>query len=348
MASRGHAKPLSVARESNAEENSEREAFDNLPASLFWPDALEWNLRPLFTEEDRRILAKKMRTLNVVSLEEGCGRMKNRLATLEDGTRVCCRYRDNGNQLRGDVYAYHFNRLLGMWNVPPTIAVKVDLSSPQWRNVKAAAAEAGWASGATIVVSQLVEELEEEYFPSVLKTASSLTASSAANLSTVEIKRVMEWTDMIVFDFVIGHTDRLFNTLLNSKWNSHMMEKPVHNLKKTVSSSDLVLLDNESGFDFGYVAAKQKEEYYRLQITFLEKICVFRAPTVRALVKLGNIDGKEDTPPSALLEKYIRQVDPLSFSALRIWRDSSQQEFSERVKETLKRVRECASDTVSR
>ena len=100
-----------------------------------------------------------------------------------------------------------------------------------------------------------------------------------------------------------------------------------------------------SGFYFGYMAAKQKEEYYRLQISFLESICVFRAPTIRAL---GSINGTVDTPPSVLLEKYIRQVDPLSYSALRIWRESSQIEFSKRVAETLKRVHECASNRVGR
>ena len=349
IASGGYAKPVAI-EVTNAEDNGDLGALDDLPPSLFWPDVLEWNLKPLFTEEDRRTLAKKMRTLSVVSLEQGCGRMKNRLATLEDGTRVCCRYRENGNQLRGDVYAYHFNRLLGMWNAPPTVAVKVDFSesNTQWRTVRDTAIEAGWTSGASIVVSQYLEELKDEHFPSVLKNVSSvlpLTASSVVNLSMAEKSRVMEWTDMIVFDFVIGHTDRLFNALINSKWNSQMMEKPVHNLKKTASSSDLVLIDNESGFDFGYVAAKQKEEYYKLQISFLESICVFRTPTIRAL---GSIIGTEGTPPSALLEKYIRQVDPLSYSALRIWRDSSQKEFSKRVAETLNRVHECASYRVGR
>lgn len=324
---------------------ADHDGLDEFPSSLFWQETDECKVKAHFTEEDRRTLAKKMRSLSVVSLKPGCGRMKNRLATLEDGTRVCCRYRDNRNQIRGDVYAYHLSGLLSMWNVPSTAAVKLDLFSPQWCNVRETAIEAGWQNGATIAVSQFVDDLEEEFFPSLLKNASSpsLTASSAAHASTAEMKRLMEWTDMIVFDFLIGHTDRLFNALLNSQWNSHMMEKPVHNLKRTASSSDLVLLDNESGFDFGYIAAKQKDEYYRLQMTFLERICVFRAPTIRALIKLGSTDGEQSTPPSANLEKYIRQVDQRSYSALRKWRTQSQTEFDTRVKETLKRVRECSS-----
>lgn len=314
---------------------------------VYWSDALDWK-NPLFTEEDRTILVKKMRTLSVVSLEEGCGRMKNRLATLEDGTRVCCRYRENGNQLRGDVYAYHFNRLLGMWNIPATLAVRVDLSSKQWQNVKATAIDAGWKNGVSIVASQLVDELNEEYFPFLIKNTSSmlpLTAASASNLTISELKRLMGWTDMILFDYVIGHTDRLFNALLNSRWNSHMMEKPVHNLKKISSSSDLVLLDNESGFDFGYVAAERKEEYLNLQIAFLERICVFRSSTINALRKLGgmNDDKSSNThpPPSTILDNYIRQTDPLSYSALWKWKTQSQREFDKRVRIALERVQDC-------
>ena len=315
--------------------------FDGeLSAGLFWPDALEWNVNALFTEDDRRALANKMRTLSVVSLEQGCGSMKNRLATLEDGTPVCCRYRDGGKQLRGDVYSYHFNRLLGMWNIPPTVAVKLDLSSKQWRNVRANATQAGWKSGFSIVISQFVNELQDEHFPSSLRNRSSLfplTATSLLNLSIPDVKQLMEWTDMIVFDFIIGHNDRLFNALLNSKWNSHMMERAVHNLKKT-KYSDLVFLDNESGFEFGYDVAEKEEEYFKLQISFLERICVFRSSTIRALSKLGSVGN---TPPSAVLERYIRHVDPSSYSALSVWRTRSQKEFDQRVRKTLERVHEC-------
>ena len=316
-------------------------------SGVFWPESLDWNVNALFTEDDRSTLVKKMRTLSVISLEPGCGRMKNRLATLEDGSRVCCRFRDNGNQLRGDVYAYHFNRLLGMWNIPATIAIKLDLSGKQWESVKTAATEAGWKDRVTVVVSQFIDGLEDEYFPLLLKNVSSfhpLTLQSASNLSTADTKALMEWTDMIVFDYIIGHTDRLFNALLNLKWNSHMMEKPVHNLKKTASSSDLVLLDNESGFDLGYIAAEKREGYFSLQIAFLERICVFRAPTISALAKLGSTDddSKSHPSPSALVEQYMRQVDPLSFSALWRWKDEAQREFDRRVRTVLERVDNCA------
>ena len=327
--------------------NVDQDGYSNgdlADSNRFWAESLEsWSaVRPLFSEEDRKTLAKKMRKLKVVSLEPGCGRMKNRLATLEDGTRVCCRYRESGNQLRGDLYAYHFNRILGMWNVPATVAVKLDLTGKQWRNVTQAAEEAGWKNGVSIIASQVVDDLQDEYFPPELLNTSAalpLTLSSAHS-----IERLMQWTDMILFDYIIGHNDRLFNALLNSKWNSHMMEKPVHNLKKTAKTADLVLLDNESGFEFGYIAAEKKEEYHQLQINFLDRICVFRRPTISSLMTLGSsaYNDRGSLSPSAHLENYIREVDLQSFTAVRKWKTQYQAEFDARVRRTLERVHKCA------
>ena len=315
---------------------------DDFPDSMFWPDALDWTVKAPFNAEDGKAFADKARSLRVTSLEEGCGRMKNRLATLEDGTRVCCRYRDNVNELRGDLYSYHLNGLLGLWNAPPTAAVKVDLSGKQWSGVREAAKEAGWKDRAVVLLSLYIDGLHEEHIPLLFRSGKyTLTTEIFSNMSltTEETKQLVQWTDMVVFDFVIGHTDRLFNILLNLKWNSHMMEKPVHNLKKT-RSSDLVLLDNESGFWIGYTAGKQTQENYNLQAHFLKRLCVFRRQTIQALLKLGSVSGQ---PPSAVLESYIQQVDPYSFSALRRLKDHLQAELNSRVKEVEKRLNQCAS-----
>ena len=351
MVSGSHAKPLiddavKIVPEPELLHLGDSFSNDDLAVSnLFWVESAESNaVQPIFSEKERKTLAKKMRKLKVVSLEPGCGRMKNRLATLEDGTRVCCRYRESGNQLRGDLYAYHFNRVLGMWNIPPTVAVKLDLKGKQWRNVSQAAEEAGWKNGVSIIASQVVDDLQDEYFPTELLNTSAALPLTLTLHSVGSTRRLMQWTDMILFDYIIGHNDRLFNALLNSKWNSHMMEKPVHNLKKTAGTSDLVLLDNESGFEFGYVAAEQKEEYHRLQITFLDRICVFRRPTISSLMRLGSSSqgDRGSLSPSTHLENYIREFDLQSFTGVRKWKTQFQAEFDARVRRTLDRVHECA------
>ena len=88
--------------------------------SLFWPNNQEWNVQPLFRKREAIIFMEKIHSLHVVSLEKGCSSSKswNRLATLEDGTKVCCRY-----MVIGNIYSYHLNWLLGLRNIPPVTAV---------------------------------------------------------------------------------------------------------------------------------------------------------------------------------------------------------------------------------
>ena len=320
-------------------------SLDGYPSSLFWPNSIERTLTAPFSERDGKIFAEKARSLRITSLSDGCGRMKNRLATLEDGTRVCCRYRDNINELRGDFYSYQMNAFLGLWNAPPTVAVKVNFSSEQWNGVHNTAKKAGWKDRSIVLLSLYIEDLQGERIPEVLKDRQSpLTASVALSnksLTMSDKRRLVQWTDMIVFDFVIGHTDRLFNSLLNLKWNPHMMNNEVHNLKKTLSS-DLILLDNESGFWIGYTATKQKKENYYFQAFFLEKVCVFRRQTAARLLKLSTSTGSS---PSAVLEEYIQQVDPFSFNVLRKLKDQLRTEFSTRLKKVESRLTHCASST---
>ena len=326
-------------------QTAEKAGIDSYPSELFWPETPEWMPTPLLGSENAgRAFVEKVHSLRVASLEKGCGRMKNMLAMLEDGTRVCCRYRDNGSELRGEIFSYYLNGLLGLWNAVPATAVSVNMSSEQWVGVQEAATEAGWKDGAVIVMSFFVENTEEEYMLSPFKNDRSptLTAShfTDVSLTGVEKRRLVQWSDMILFDFLIGHTDRLFNTLLNLQWNRRMMEYPVHNLKKTKSSSNLVLFDNESGLGIGFTAAQQNQEYYRLQSFFLKRLCAFRRDTIKALLELASVKG---SPPSAVLTSYIQEVDPNSYAILPKWKTMSQTEFNSRVLTAQMRLDECAA-----
>ena len=128
--------------------------------SLFWPNDQEWNVQPLFRKREATIFMEKIHSLRVVSLERGCSTSKptNRLATLEDGTKVCCRYMRIGN-----VYSYHLNWLLGLRNIPPATAVKFNQSNEKWRSVRDAALNAGWRDGRTVLMELFIENLTEVY-----------------------------------------------------------------------------------------------------------------------------------------------------------------------------------------
>ncbi len=53
-----------------------------------------YHLASSTTQEDGMEFASKVHRERIVHLSAGCGRGKNRIATLSDGTKMCCRYRD--------------------------------------------------------------------------------------------------------------------------------------------------------------------------------------------------------------------------------------------------------------
>ena len=323
---------------SRTTETASVDLIDGLSQRVYWSDDVEREGETLFTEEQRNTFARKARSQRVVKLQIGCGRMKNRLATLEDGTKVCCRYRDNPNELSGDLYSYYFNNLLGIWNIPPTTVVHVDFASEQWRSVVDAAKVADWEDDSDVIMIQYIEGLTGEHIPNLLKKETAvLSQSSVHNLTVNEQVRLMQWTDMIVFDFIIGHTDRLFNTLLNAQWNSHMMEKPVHNLEKN-QDGRLVLIDNELGFWLGYtIAASNKPQNYDFQVAFLNRICIFRKSTVQNIFQLHQSQHSD-----AVLEQYMQSVDLKSYESVRRMNTKNRQEFMVRLGKVLDRVQQCS------
>ena len=310
----------------------------DLPSEVYWSEDLETRRKTLFSDEQRKTFIANARTQKVVGLHKGCGTLKNRLALLEDGTKICCRYRDSPNELRGDLYSYYFNNLLRLWNVPPTTVVAVDYNSKQWENVLNEVELAGWEDGSDVIMVLFIEDLQGTNIPRALKADSSLlTRETVQNLTVEEQLHLMEWTDMVIFDFVIGHTDRLFNSLLNLQWNRHMMDKFVHNLEKT-QHGKLVLIDNESGFWVGYASARKKPANYNLQVLFLQRLCIFRRSTVERLTWLYQ-SGQGDV----LLEQLIQKEDNQSYNALRKLNLREREDFRSRLATVYDRIQQCSN-----
>lgn len=296
----------------------------------------------LFTLEDGINFAMKVRSHKITSLETGCGRGKNRLAMLDDGTKVCCRYRDlQWREIRGEFYSYHLNNLLGLYNSPPAVLVKVNYSSPQWELVTSSLKEALWMDHSTIVITLFVEDLTEEAIPQVLRKKNTLISNGDLNeLSLPEQNRLLQWSDLIVFDFVIGHSDRIFNTLLNLQWYAKMLDRNVHNLWKTKRNNQFLLLDNESGFWMGYKLGWEEEKMFEMQENFLAKLCVFRSSTVNRIKHL--IHGNGDLGSAReRLKRYISNVDPQSFQKLESLNLKQGQEFESRLKQVEEQIEKC-------
>ena len=305
----------------------------------------------VFTTKDGADFGLKMHKDRIVSLVEGCGRGKNRLGMLADGTKFCCRYRElQWREIRGEFYAYHLNTLLGLHNAPPATLLKVNFSSPQWSGVVNSARKAGWSNHVTIVATLFVDELVPEKLPSVFAESDSalVTEDYLKSVSPEEKSRILQWSDLIVFDFVMGHSDRIFNTLFNLQWNELMLQKPVHNLLKTKRGNKLLLFDNESGFWFGYKIGWREASKLEMQGRFLKRMCVFRPRTLQSLRYLLHGDGTT-TPgtgatsesPSQRLDRYIKGIDLRSFQMVEPLDIKSRSEFESRLRLVLKQVEMC-------
>ena len=323
--------------------NTALDSISTLPVN--WNKELdaEQSRLALFSYKDGQDFIAKVRSGVVVKLETGCGRPKNLLATLADGTQVCCRYRENQiRELRGDLYSYHLNGYLGLWNAPPTVIVGVDFSSKQWKLVEARARKEGWKDGSVVAMSLFVNDLEDVYIPPLLRDImhknATITQDSVLtqNLIKSQQHELLQWSDMALLDFIIGHTDRVFNTLYNYQWNKHMMDKKVHNLLKT-SSGQLVLIDNESGFWMGYAMGATDPLRYALQERLLGKFCIFRKSTVKKIKSLT----WEGIKPATKLEEYIKVADLESFQLMEPLDLTQRTEFNSRVSITLELIEEC-------
>lgn len=306
-------------------------------SGVYWSSELESQMPASLFDSDRgREFLTHVRTKRVVQLQRGCGRMKNRMATFEDGTKACCRYRDSLRDLRGDIYAYHLSGLMELWNTPPVAVVKADFSGKQLERVIEDAKDAGWMDGGYFIMSLYVNDLGEEYIPNVFKKVDSkLTSASVDNCTDEEKVNLMQWSDMVVFDFLLGHVDRIFSHLINLQWNSKMMDRAVYNLEKT-DSGTLVLLDNESAFWMGYMSGRSKASNYALQLEFLKRTCLFRESTVAAVNKLLS-----SARPDIILEEFVKAHDPFSYEAMPKLNMREREDFKLRLQAVVEQVQTC-------
>lgn len=304
----------------------------------------------------------------IVQLDQDrCGRMQNRLLTFADGTLACARYRQNIDQIQGELFSFYLGQFLNLTNLAPTALQVVDEQDQFWANASMGVRQAGWKALRPVVLTQHIPGLEPAGIPThfqkplerhlnkfdvknitlgldrmknslfegnsnddddeqgagaapaavgvernLLSDKAPLSSSSSAtkiwpSINWFNIKsskddkgrsgdqgdddadrhgytpqqlrnlvELAQWSDLVVFDYLIAHLDRVVNNLYNFQWNADIMEAPAHNLAK--DKSDLLLfLDNESGLLHGYRLLEKYEAYHSL---LLENLCVFRRSTI--------------------------------------------------------------------
>ena len=257
---------------------------DVIRDGVYWSLSVERLVRPVFDDDTVSRWRTRLGVARVVNMTTGCGRMQNRRLQLSDDQHACARYRLNTDQIQGDVFSFHLSRLLGVHGVPPSVLLRANATSDTWRHVSAAVTEAGWRADRPVVLTPWLHGLVPAYIPPSLRPDSRRLHPTAADVSgrtAAELAELLQWSDLIVFDYVTANVDRVVNNLFNRQWNDLMMDEPAHNLM--VSSGSLVLLDNESGLFHSY---RLLDKYARYHESLLNSLCVFRKTVADRIEKL--------------------------------------------------------------
>lgn len=273
---------------------------------IFWSEWLEGLLPVGFSEEYARAWQERVRTHRIVNLEPGCGRISNQLATFADGTKACVRYGINADQVQGETLTYYLAQLLGISNLPPLVLAQVNTDSERWASVRTRIRSLQWSDRAVVSLTEWVSNLTGVVTPAPLRQESSGLhpgLEELRNKTTAELLELMQWTDLILFDYLTANFDRLVSNLFSRQWDPRVMERDTNNLLKT-PRGDLVFIDNEAGLVHGFRVLSMWEKYHH---TVLNSVCVFRKRTTQRLAELHR---RRDSR-SKLLELY-RDSEPLS------------------------------------
>ena len=279
---------------------------DVLSDRVYWGPSVEASLPRGFSDEDDEAWTRLARAATIVRMSDGCGRMQNRLLTFGDGTLACCRYRQNTDQIQGDLLSFLLGRLLGLRNLAPAALSVVRPNESRWTTIKAQATLAAWADDHPAVLTRFVPGLRPAMIPRPFRGGGRLhpAEARAATLPGADSppKELAQWSDLVVFDYLTANLDRVVNNLYNQQWNEAMMDSPAHNLAVEASTGLLVFLDNESGLLHGYRLLPKYEQYHRL---LLDKLCVFRRSTIEALRRLHRAGDVADR-----LDDALRRASP--------------------------------------
>ena len=123
------------------------------------------------------------------------------------------------------------------------------------------------------------------------------------NKTRAELFELMQWSDLILLDYLTANFDRLVSNLFSLQWDPRVMERDTNNLLRA-PRGDLLFIDNEAGLVHGYRVLDMWEKYHD---TVLGSVCVFRRRTAR---RVAEMSARQDAR-ARLLELY-RDTEPLA------------------------------------
>ncbi|KAF2883371.1 hypothetical protein ILUMI_22816 [Ignelater luminosus] len=329
--------------------------FNNYPDDkliengIYWGSKIEKSLPEGYLEKKHESWTNYVQTGIAVKLEGGCGRMQNRLVTFQDGLQGCVRYRQNTDQIQGELFSFYLAQILKLSNLAPSTVSTVNLKSPLWQNLATEIAAAQWNSNRPVVLTQYISDLDSANIPSVFKPVErhlnkydvlNMTGNNVNVLDNgIVIKNLVElaqWSDLIIFDYLTANLDRIVNNLYNYQWNVNIMDAPAHNLAKKVDTNLLIFLDNESGLLHGYRLLKKYEIYHSV---LLDNLCLFRKQTVDIIKDLRN----NKNVGTLLRNMFEERNDPQVKDVLPTLPDKSIKILNERIEKVYNQIIKCES-----
>ena len=372
-------------RNSYEKENNEtlRRIVDD---DIYWGQMVENRLPIGFSKRDSEHWKNYLEenTTEIIKIEQGCGRMQNRLVTFSDGVKACVRYRQNTDQIQGELFSFFLGRLLNITNLAPSTAAVINWDSKLWSQVKEHITESQWKTSRPVVLTKWIPDLEPSEIPEPFRPLErhlnqddirNITMDDGAVKPTqilidrlkpkhnadsnqnakklwqkrkiilsdrmfVKFVELAQWSDLIIFDYLIANLDRVVNNLYNFQWNAEIMYAPAHNLAKQVKSQLLVFLDNESGLLHGYRLLKKYEAYHGL---LLDNLCIFRKSTVDALKFL-----RDNNPGELLNEFFERTTTNMVREVLPPLPEKSIKILTDRINRVLQQVQKCQDNYSNR
>ncbi|XP_050811362.1 four-jointed box protein 1 [Gopherus flavomarginatus] len=313
---------------------------------IFWSRALEQQVPPGFDPQQAASWLETARAARVASLERGgCGRSSNRLARLSDGSRACVRYGINPEQIQGEALSYRLAQLLGIQQrLPPMTLALVEARGRQWGQVRDELRGSHWAEGAVVSLTQWVDNLTDVVAPAPWRSEAGsgrrlqpLAAGELGGLTQSQLVELVQWTDLILFDYLTANFDRLVSNLFSLQWDSRVMHRATSNLHRAPSGG-LVFIDNEAGLVHGYRLLSMWDKYNE---PLLRSVCIFREATAQRVRDLHRLQNAA----SELLRLY-RTHEPLS-GRLGFLSEQQAQLLQDRIDFVHKHILHCKAMTTS-
>ncbi|XP_011796141.1 PREDICTED: four-jointed box protein 1 [Colobus angolensis palliatus] len=186
----------------------------------------------------------------------------------------------------------------------------------QWAQVQEELRAAHWTEGSVVSLTRWLPNLTDVVVPAPWRSEDGRlrplrdAGGELANLSLAELVDLVQWTDLILFDYLTANFDRLVSNLFSLQWDPRVMQRATSNLHRGPGGA-LVFLDNEAGLVHGYRVAGMWDKYNE---PLLQSVCVFRERTARLLGGRTHRGEKCNIPSTQLIKGFFpvpaRRLDP--------------------------------------